>query len=104
MGTEAAVSLLIVAGVVGTLGVLIRYFGMASLIAGYDPDKVTDQEGLADYIGMNVLYVAGLTLLVAAMEYTQPFDGIRGIWIVYILAVGLLTIRMVRGGRRYETS
>ena len=103
MGTETAVSLLIASGVVGTLGVLIKYFGMVNLIAGYDPDEVTDQEGLADFVGTNALYVAGLTLLVAAMEYTQPFDGYRGIWIVYILAVGLLTVRMIRGGRRYET-
>ena len=103
MGTETAVSLLVAAGLVGTLGVLIKYVGMVNLIAGYDPDKVTDKEGLADFVGTNALYVAGLTLLLAAIEYIQPFDGYRGVWILYVLAVGLITVRMIRGGRRYET-
>ena len=104
MGTGTVVSLLLAAGLVGIIGISIKYFGMVNLIAGYDPDSVTDNEGLADFIGTNALYVAGLTVLVGALEYTQPFEGYRGIWIVYLLGVGVLTVRMVRGGRRYEAS
>lgn len=104
MGTETTVSLLLAAGFVAILGILIKYFGMVDLIAGYNPDSVTDKEGLADFVGTNALYVAGLTVLVAVAEYTQPFGGYRAIWIPYVLGVGLLAVRMVRGARHYESS
>lgn len=104
MSTETTISLLLAAGFVAVLGILIKYFGMVDLIAGYDPDSVTDTEGLADFVGTNALYVAGLTVLVAVTEYTQPFAGYQAIWIPYVLGVGLLAVRMVRGARRYEAS
>lgn len=43
---------------VGILGVLIKYVGVMDIIAGYDPEKVTDGKELADFIGTNALYVA----------------------------------------------
>lgn len=104
MSTETAASLLLVTGFLIVLGVLIKYFGMVSLIAGYDPDIVTDKEGLAAFIGTNTLYVAVLTGFVAIFEYTQPFDGYRLIWGVFLVGVILLAVRMIRGARRYETS
>jgi len=104
MSTESAASLLVAAGFVAVLGILIKYFGMVNLIAGYDPEKVTDKKELADFIGTNALYVAGLTVIVAAVLYTQPFEGYRGVWIVYLIGVGSLTIRMIRGARQFEAS
>ena len=101
MSTVAAGFVLLVALVIAVLGVLIRDFGMVSLIGGYDPDAVADEEGLAAFIGANALYVAGLTALVAVAEYTQP-TGYRAIWLVHVVGVGLLTVRMIRGARRFE--
>ncbi len=75
MVSPSVTTLLATAGLVGALGVLIKYFGMVRLIAGYDPDRVTDEEGLADFIGTHALYVAGLVFLVAIVEYAEPFDG-----------------------------
>ena len=104
MSTETAIVLILAAGFVGALGILIKYFGMVNLIAGYDPKRVTDKEGLADFVGTNALYVAGLSVIVAVAEYTQPFEGYEAIWIFYVLGVGLLAVRMIRGARKYETS
>ncbi|APX97963.1 DUF3784 domain-containing protein [Natronorubrum daqingense] len=101
MSTVEAGSVLLVALVLAVLGVLIRYVGMVSLIGGYDPDTVSDEAGLATFIGTNTLYVAGLTALVAIAEYTQP-TGYRAIWLVHLVGVGVLTIRMIRGARRFE--
>lgn len=104
MVSAAVVSLLATAGFVGTLGILIKYFGMVRLVAGYDPDRVDDEEGLADFIGTNALSVAALVSLVALVEYADPFDGSDAIWIAFLVGVGLLTVRMIRGARRYETA
>ena len=104
MVSESVVSLIAAAGFVGALGVLIKYFGMVWLIAGYDPDRVTDEEGLADFIGTNVLYVAALAFLIAVVEYTALADGSDAVWIVFVVGVGALAVRMIRGARRYEDS
>ncbi|TMT87094.1 DUF3784 domain-containing protein [Haloterrigena sp. H1] len=103
MVTASVISLIATAGFIGALGILIKHFGMVQLIAGYDPDRVTDEEGLADFIGTNVLYVAALVLLVAIVEYTSPTDSSGVAWIVFVVGVGVLTVRMIRGARYYES-
>jgi hypothetical protein len=104
MGVETALSVFLAAVFVGILGILIKYFGMVDLVAGYDPESVTDTEGLADFVGTNALYVAGISAAVAVGEYTQPFDGYETIWVFYVLGVVLIAVRMVRGARKYEAS
>jgi hypothetical protein len=46
--SEHAVNTIVAGVFVGILGVLIKYVGVMELIAGYDPETVTDEEGLAD--------------------------------------------------------
>lgn len=104
MDAGTTVSLALAAGFVAVLGVAIRYFGMVHLIAGYNPEKVTDEEGLADFVGLHALYVAVITGIVAVVEYARPFEGARAVWICYVLGVVLVTLRMIRGARRYETA
>lgn len=101
MATASVGTLLATAGFVGALGVLIKYVGMVQLIAGYDPDRVTDEKGLAEFVGTNVLYVAALLLFVAVVEAMAP-DRADPVWIALVVGVGLLTLRMIRGARRYE--
>ena len=98
----SVLSLLGAAGFVGALGIAIKYFGMVELIAGYDPDRVTDEEGLADFIGTNALYVAGLLALVAGVEHAEPIDETAVVWIAFLVAVGGLAVRMIRGAQQYE--
>ncbi|WP_226007475.1 DUF3784 domain-containing protein [Natrinema salinisoli] len=104
MASGSVISLIGAAAFVGALGVLIKYFGMVRLIAGYDSDRVADEEGLADFIGTNTLYVAVLILVVALIEYTSVFDGADAMWVVFIVGVVGLTARMILGARRYEES
>ncbi|AEH37364.1 hypothetical protein [Halopiger xanaduensis] len=104
MGSETAIVLVASAGFVGLLGVLIKYFGRVELIAGYDPERVADETGLADFIGTNALYVAALLFLVAVAEYAEPFggDGADLVWLAFTVGVLGLAVRMIRGARRYE--
>ncbi|QLK26882.1 DUF3784 domain-containing protein [Natrinema zhouii] len=104
MVTGSVVGPLATAAFIATLGILIKYFGAVRLIAGYDPDRVDDEEGLTDFTGTNALYVAALVSLVALVEYAEPFDGADVIWIAFLVGVGLLTVRMIRGARRFETT
>lgn len=54
---------------IGVLGVLIRYAGMTQLIAGYDPNCVTDPEELANFIGRwTLVVVAVLTVSVGLLD------------------------------------
>lgn len=104
MSSEAAIALVASAGFVGLLGVSIKYFGRVELIAGYNPERVADEEGLADFVGTNALYVAALLFLVAAVEYAEPFggDGAGLVWLAFTVGVLGLAVRMIRGARRYE--
>lgn len=104
MSLEAAIVLVASAGFVGLLGVLIKYFDRVELIAGYDPERVADETGLADFVGTNALYVAALLFLVAVVEYVEPFGGAGAnfVWLAVTVGVLALAVRMIRGARRYE--
>jgi hypothetical protein len=104
MSTETAVPLLLSAGFVGALGVLIKYFGMVDLIAGYDPESVTDDEGVADFVGTQTIYVAALSAAVGVAEYAGLSQGSGVLWAVYAAAVVLIAVRVIRGARQYEHS
>ena len=96
--------MIVAAGVfVGLLGALIRYAGWTWLIAGYDPNRLTDEEGLADFMGFYVLVIAGLTVAIGALEAVDPSGPAGWYWLPYVVAVFVLTARMIRGGRRFET-
>jgi hypothetical protein len=102
--TEQAVTAIGAGVFVGILGILIKYFGVMELIAGYDPETVTDEEGLADFIGTNTLYVAVLAIGVGILELRSSTGGGGWYWIVFVIAVVAIAVRMVRGARRFESS
>ncbi|OVE85736.1 hypothetical protein [Natronolimnobius baerhuensis] len=106
MELGGVISLVAAAIFVGGLGILIKHFGRVELIAGYDPERVTDEEGLAAFIGTNALYVAGLLVFVALVSYTEPLGGELAALSGPLLIVGTLLLagRMVIGARRYEQS
>ncbi|EMA31390.1 hypothetical protein [Halobiforma nitratireducens] len=104
MGLTSLLVTVAAAGFVGGLGIAIKYFGRVELIAGYDPDRVTDEEGMAAFVGTNVLYVAGALGVVAVLDYVEPAGGDAAAvaWLVFLIGTVLLTGRMVVGARRYE--
>ncbi|WP_049925831.1 DUF3784 domain-containing protein [Halopiger goleimassiliensis] len=97
-------SLLAAAAFVGLLGALVKYAGQTWLIAGYDPDRVTDEEGLANFIGTNALYVAGLLFVLAGLEYAEPVDEtlVSLLWVAFAGVVLVIGVRMLTGARRYQ--
>jgi bacteriorhodopsin len=102
--TEHALSTIGAGIFVGILGVLIKYVGVVDLIAGYDPEKVADQEGLADFVGTNALYVAVLTVCIGVLELQPSAVDSEWYWILFVLAIVVIAVRMIRGARRYEST
>lgn len=103
MSVLTAVSFLFAAGVTGVVGVLIREFETLELIAGYDPEQVTDDEGLARFIGTAALVLAGLTALVGGLELVRPGDGQPVVYTVYAGVTALLVGYMIYGAQRYTS-
>jgi len=103
MGVLTAVSFLFTAVVTGVVGVLIREFEMMELIAGYDPEQVTDDEGLARFIGTATLFLAGLTALVGGFELVRPVDDQPVVYTVYAVVTVLLVGYMIYGTQRYTS-
>ncbi|SDX65608.1 DUF3784 domain-containing protein [Halopenitus persicus] len=102
--TEPAVTVIAAGVFVGILGVLIKYVGVMGLIAGYDPERVTDEEELADFIGTNALYVAVLTVSVGVLELRSSTANGEWYWLVFVIAVVAVAFRMIRGARRFEST
>ncbi|MCD2200985.1 DUF3784 domain-containing protein [Halobacterium sp. KA-4] len=88
---------------VGILGMLIKYAGMMHLIAGYEPAQVADEEGLANFIGVNTLYVAVLTVCVGVLEFWKPTADSAWYWGLFGIAIVAIAVRMLRGARHYES-
>jgi succinate-acetate transporter protein len=104
MSTGTTLAFAFTAALVGLFGVLIRYGGAVELVAGYDEDRVTDEAGLAAFVGRNLLLVAGLSAVVAAVAHVRAVDASLTVWVAYTLAVVVIAAWTVRGGRRYERS
>jgi hypothetical protein len=89
---------------VGLLGGLIKYAGMIELIAGYDPETVVDEDGLAAFVGTNTLYVAVLTVGIGVLELHLATTNSEWYWFVFVIAVGAIAVRLIRGARRFEST
>jgi hypothetical protein len=102
MSTVTALVTLATAAFTAVLGVLIREYEMVELVAGYDPAVVTDEEGLAAFVGTNLLYVAGLTAVVGLVVFLQLFEDDLVLWLGYTLAVVVVAAWTVIGAQRYQ--
>ncbi len=97
---ETAITVILAGTLTAVLGGLIRYREATSLIAGFDEEKITDEEGLSKLIGTNTLYVAGLTVLTGILELSG-LDG-KVFWTIYTVLVIALASRMLIGSRSYR--
>lgn len=100
MVSQMALALLPVAGLFGLLGYLIRERELLHLIAGYDPSKVSDKAGLADFFGTHMYVLALLTLGTVGAEAAFGDDAL--LWGGYWVAFAVVFVRIVVGSRAYE--
>ncbi|MFT4890006.1 MAG: hypothetical protein ACI9YT_000918 [Halobacteriales archaeon] len=100
MVSQLSLTMLPVGGLFGLLGYLIREREMLHLIAGYDPSKVSDKAGLADFFGTHMYVLALLTLGTVGVDATFGQDGL--LWGGYWVAFAVVFVRLLLGSRTYE--
>lgn len=83
---------------------MIRYYGMTELIAGYDPDVVTDDEGLASFVGTYILLSGLITVAVGVVLYLQLVESSAVFWSAYSFVVVLVVLRVVVGAQQFAKS
>ncbi len=77
-------------------GVMMRKYQLLKLLGGYDPNKVADKQGLANWLGANMILM-GLLIIVAGVLKMAVYVSI--VLLGVILAI---SIRTVLGAGRYE--
>lgn len=105
MDQEGLIVLKLVFGLAGLILFVCAYLigvkKKVSLIAGYDPEKIGDNEGLGRFAGVMVAIFGLVVLLypwVYGPERTTPLR-----WVVYFIAtLAIPVIVMCVGMKRYE--
>jgi uncharacterized protein DUF3784 len=82
------------------LGYLIRYRKRLGLIAGYDPARVRDPEGLARWFGSWVLALGALSVIFAGL-LAAPSSHTGAIVVGYVVVDFACAAVLVLGCRRY---
>ncbi len=82
------------------LGYLIKYRKRVNLIAGYDPARVRDHDGLARWMGSWAIALGAVTLAFAALLATLP-DAVGPVAAGFISVAVVSGIVMLVGCRRY---
>jgi len=103
MSVAQPLSVIGTGALIAIAGVLIKCFGYTNLIAGYDPNQVTDEEALADFVGTYTLVIAVLTIAVGVADYLTASNGTSWYWYVYTGFVIIIAGWMIKGARRYES-
>jgi hypothetical protein len=84
-------------------GYLIRERGIVGLLAGYDPRKVADPEGLARFAGKLIYQMAIGTALVPIL--VMVLSETRLVWLVvsigYVAFILFMCVRLIIGAQRY---
>lgn len=85
------------------LGIIIWRYKVIEIIAGYDEKKVTDKNGLARWVGLNLMIISIIMIgLYFIFDIYNLENGIA-IVITILVFIVLLTITAL-GTRRYENS
>ena len=87
---------LLIASITLPFGVII-YKGDVWLIAGYDPNKVLDKEGLGKWVGSNFILIGIYSIMFAILSYFVQILMI-GIW---MLGFAIIIARTMVGERKY---
>lgn len=82
------------------LGTVIKYKSAIYLIAGFESENISDEEGLSDFIGSNAIFVGALTVTLGLIDYSN-FEA-RHYWYIFTVAVVIILLRMVIGSRKYR--
>ncbi len=83
------------------LGAFIHRYKPVHIIAGYDPQKTTDPEGLAKWVGTNLILMGLITAVAAALAevFAMPVKLVLFVFLAAVVGISIIT---ARGCSRYE--
>jgi hypothetical protein len=93
---ESGVATIVVGVGILILGYLIKFRGWTFLLAGYDPDAITDEDAVADLAGGTIMRISIAVIVFGAITATGTttpvLETIFGV--VILVAVARLIYRM----------
>lgn len=96
----------VVTGLVGIsfffVGYLIKFQGMVEMLAGYDPSRVTDKQGLANWVGSNFFLLGVVSFFTAAVGLIARGLNVTVLVLAHVAVLLALILRIALGTRRYE--
>lgn len=87
------------------LGVSLVVFGIIHRrykLVGYNPKKVVDKEGLANWTGANLIVMGVIAILIGILAYIMPATNDIFFYIVGLIIFIIIFIRAVMGCKKYE--
>lgn len=84
------------------IGLVVWKLKAVEIIAGYDSQKVINKDGLAKWVGGNLVLMGTLVILLGVIRMIVP--NIKSSFIIpaYLVVVIGLSIVTIVGARRYE--
>src|SRR5258708_34407014 len=76
---------LCVSAILTLFGYLIAVKKQLSLIAGYDPNRVKDKEGLAKWVGNGIMIMGGLEILISLLIFVFPPNVIPVLALAFVI-------------------
>lgn len=85
------------------IGYLLKYQQMVEMLSGYDPAKVKDKLGLANFTGANA-FLLGVSCLFTALLLLLLPQLLHVLMGGFILCVVGIVLRIIVGSRKYTTA
>jgi hypothetical protein len=99
--TFAAIVVLLAGAPLLVIGVYFRSGRAQHLLAGVDPQKVTDPAGLGRFVGQSLILLGAIHLPFAAAVAFLPESQVMIATLGLVALVGLVVVRMVLGLSRF---
>lgn len=84
------------------IGLIIWRLKIAWIIAGYDPERVADNDGMSRWVGINLILMGTLIIFLEISEIIFPSIGIGFIIPAYLIIVAGLSIVILIGTGKYK--
>lgn len=86
------------------VGTLIYKYKMVDMIAGYDPRKVKDKDGLAKWVGGNLQGMGMLTLLITLLSLVFESMSMPVLTVSFLVIITILCINTAIGTKKFEVN
>jgi len=88
--------------IIFVIGVIIRRYKVVELLSVYNPKKVVDKDGLANWAGSKLILTGVMVVLIGIFAYVLPVSNDTFYIVALIIVSIIMTVWTSIGYRRYE--